>query len=84
LEQLVIKEVNTLVPSSTALLESPKEYRLRGFTRDVSKDKAKALTSKGVEMVAADISNIDHSVKKAFEGANIAYVSLCLCRMVIH
>ncbi|KAG2172738.1 hypothetical protein INT43_000085 [Umbelopsis isabellina] len=54
-----------------ALLETG-DYRLRGLTRNVSSDKAKALQEKGVEMVQADLANKD-DLKRAFEGADIVY-----------
>lgn len=44
------------------------KYKLRGVTRDVEKPAAKALTERGVEMVAADLNDAA-SVKKAVEGA---------------
>lgn len=53
------------------LLADPKtasKYKLRGFTRDVSKPAAKALTDRGVEMVAGDMDD-KASVGKAVEGA---------------
>ncbi|KAJ2959213.1 hypothetical protein NQZ79_g5295 [Umbelopsis isabellina] len=54
-----------------ALLESG-EYRLRGVTRKVTSDKAKALQAKGVEMVQANLVNKD-DLKGAFENADIVY-----------
>lgn len=44
------------------------KYKLRGVTRDVEKPAAKALTERGVEMVAANLDD-SASVAKAVEGA---------------
>lgn len=44
------------------------KYKLRGVTRDISKPAAKALTERGVEMVAADLDDAS-SVEKAVKGA---------------
>jgi len=59
-----------------ALSESDKAYRLRGFTRDPTKPSAVQLTKQGVEVVGVslDVGN-ESAVRKAFEGANIAFVS---------
>ncbi|KAG8859527.1 hypothetical protein FRB96_004411 [Tulasnella sp. 330] len=58
-----------------ALSESPKPYRIRGFTRDASKPSAQALAKQGVEMVSVTFS-VDHKehVHKVFEGATYAFV----------
>lgn len=45
-----------------------KEYKIRGVTRDPSKPAAQKLTSKGVEVVQADLGDKD-SVRKAVEGS---------------
>lgn len=56
-----------------AILNDPDhEFNVRAVTRDVTTDKAKALASLGVEVVAADLDNSE-SVKKAFQGAYGAY-----------
>ncbi|KAF7348434.1 NmrA domain-containing protein [Mycena venus] len=58
-----------------ALAESNKPYRIRGFTRDVTKPVSQALIAKGVEVVT--VSYVTDNVKevfKAFEGANIAFL----------
>lgn len=62
-----------------ALSESDKPYRIRGFTRDVSKQAAQDLSKKGVEMVAVNlvVQNRD-AVFKAFEGATVAFVRMTL------
>lgn len=57
------------------LAESDKVYRIRGFTRDVYKEGAIALSGQGAELVAAEpvVENKDH-IFKAFEGATYAFV----------
>lgn len=47
-------------------------FACRAITRDPSKDKAKELASKGAEVVAADIDDVE-SLKKAFAGAYGVY-----------
>jgi uncharacterized protein YbjT (DUF2867 family) len=47
-------------------------FAARGITRDVNKDKAKALAAAGAEVVSADLDNVD-SLKKAFAGAHGVY-----------
>lgn len=61
---------------ANALIDSAKPYRIVGLTRDVSKPKAKAWIEKGVNMREVNIS-IDNeaAVIKAFEGADIVFVS---------
>jgi hypothetical protein len=54
-----------------AFLNDP-QYRVRGITRNVNSDKAKALTARGVEMVQADQKD-EASLDKAFEGANVIF-----------
>ncbi|KAG9001756.1 hypothetical protein FRB94_013688 [Tulasnella sp. JGI-2019a] len=58
-----------------ALSESDKLYRIRGLTRDANKDAAKALTKRGVEMVAVNL-NVENREQafKTFEGATYAFV----------
>lgn len=48
------------------------EYKVRGITRNVNSDKAKALSSQGVEVVTADL-NDEASLTKAFEGATAIF-----------
>ncbi len=56
-----------------AIVEDPDgEFACRAITRDPSKDKAKELASKGAEVVAADIDDVE-SLKKAFAGAYGVY-----------
>jgi uncharacterized protein YbjT (DUF2867 family) len=47
-------------------------FSVRALTRDVNSDKAKALASKGAELVKADVDDAE-SVKRAFAGAHGAY-----------
>lgn len=47
-------------------------FACRAITRDPSKDKAQELASKGAEVVAADIDDVE-SLKKAFAGAYGVY-----------
>ena len=64
-----------------ALAESDKPYRIRGLTRDTSKPAALKLKAQGAELISVSISveNGD-MVQKAFEGANIAFVSQFILR----
>lgn len=55
-------------------------FAVRALTRNVNSDKAKALAQQGVEVVAADIDNVE-SVKKAFDGA---YGAFCLTNFWEH
>ncbi|HEX4051869.1 MAG TPA: NmrA/HSCARG family protein [Steroidobacteraceae bacterium] len=56
-----------------AILEDPQGgFRPRAITRDVNSDKAKALASQGVEVVAGDIDD-EASMVRAFDGAYGAY-----------
>jgi uncharacterized protein YbjT (DUF2867 family) len=59
-----------------ALAESDKAYRMRGLTRDPTKPSARELANQGVEMVQISLT-VEHepAVLKAFEGANIVFVS---------
>jgi uncharacterized protein YbjT (DUF2867 family) len=47
-------------------------FACRAVTRDVSKDKAKALATAGAEVVKADLDDVE-SLKKAFAGAHGVY-----------
>ena len=47
-------------------------FAARAITRDVNKDKAKALAAAGAEVVSADLDNVE-SLKKAFTGAYGVY-----------
>ena len=47
-------------------------FAARAITRDPNKDKAKALASKGAEVVAGDLDDVE-SLKKAFAGAHGVY-----------
>jgi uncharacterized protein YbjT (DUF2867 family) len=56
-----------------AILNDPSGgFTPRAITRNVNSDKAKALSSKGVEVVQADADDIE-SLKKAFKGAYGAF-----------
>lgn len=48
------------------------KWRVRGITRDPTKDAAKALQEKGVEVVKGDIDDIE-SLHSAFKGANVVF-----------
>jgi uncharacterized protein YbjT (DUF2867 family) len=59
-----------------ALLESDKAYRVRGFSRDITKAAAEAVQKLGVEMVEINlVVENKEAVYKAFAGANYAFVS---------
>jgi len=59
-----------------ALAESDKAYRVRGLTRDPTKPSARELANQGVEMVQVSLTvENEPVVLKAFEGANIVFVS---------
>lgn len=55
-------------------------FAVRALTRNVNSDKAKALAQQGIEVVAADIDDVE-SVKKAFDGA---YGAFCLTNFWEH
>jgi uncharacterized protein YbjT (DUF2867 family) len=58
-----------------ALSESEKPYRIRGFTRDLTKPTVEALKKQGVEMVAVNlILENKEEVYKAFAGADYTFV----------
>src|SRR5207244_11870498 len=46
--------------------------KVRGLTRDVNSDKARALAALGAEIVTADVDDLE-SLKRAFAGAHGAY-----------
>ncbi|KAJ7045217.1 NAD(P)-binding protein [Mycena alexandri] len=58
-----------------ALAESNKQYRIRAFTRDVTKAAAEALKAQGVDVVAVNlvVENKD-AVYRAFSGADFAFL----------
>ncbi|KAJ7154130.1 NAD(P)-binding protein [Mycena filopes] len=58
-----------------ALAESDKQYRVRGFTRDLTKPAAEALKAQGVEVVAVNlvVDNKDE-VYRVFGGADYAFL----------
>jgi NmrA-like family len=55
-----------------AALEEGSSYKIRALTRNPSSEKAKALVSRGVEVVQADI-NSEESLVKAFAGSHAIY-----------
>ncbi|PCH02078.1 Hypothetical protein PENO1_039450 [Penicillium occitanis (nom. inval.)] len=59
-----------------SLLADPvlsKEYKIRGITRDVSKEAAKKLSSQGVDMVTADMSS-PSSLRDAIKGSHTVFL----------
>ena len=57
-----------------AILNDPGSgFTVRALTRKVDSDKAKALKKQGVEVVAADLDDIE-SLKRAFAGAHGAFL----------
>lgn len=54
------------------------KYKVRAITRNVNSDKAKALASRGVEVVAADVNN-EQSLTKAFEVRSPIVRSIYYC-----
>jgi uncharacterized protein YbjT (DUF2867 family) len=59
-----------------ALAESDRAYRLRGLTRDPTKPSARQLAEQDVEMLGISLTvDNEPEVRKAFEGANIVFVS---------
>lgn len=56
-----------------ALLDNPK-YSLRAVTRSTKSDAAKALAARGVEVVEADINNIE-SLRAAFAGSHAIFAA---------
>ncbi|KAJ6542804.1 NAD(P)-binding protein [Mycena capillaripes] len=58
-----------------ALVESEKEYRIRGFTRDVTKAASEVLKKQGIEMVAVNlVVENREEVYRAFAGADFAFL----------
>ncbi|RIA96985.1 hypothetical protein C1645_814636 [Glomus cerebriforme] len=55
-----------------SLLETGR-YRIRALSRNPDSDKAKALASKGIEVVKCDLS-VKEDVKNALSGADIAWI----------
>ena len=58
-----------------AILNDPrlfKEYRIRGVTRDPQKPAAQSLSTKGVEVVSANLDDYD-SVKQAVQGSTAVF-----------
>ncbi|KAK7042726.1 NmrA domain-containing protein [Favolaschia claudopus] len=58
-----------------ALVDSPKPYRVRGFTRDATKSAAQALAKLGVEVVTVSlVVENKEQVYKVFDGASYAFL----------
>jgi uncharacterized protein YbjT (DUF2867 family) len=56
-----------------AILEDPKGgFTCRAITRDPNKEKARALATRGADVVAADLDDVE-SLKRAFAGAHGAF-----------
>ncbi|KAK2765435.1 hypothetical protein FQN54_008284 [Arachnomyces sp. PD_36] len=60
--------------SVISALQGNKSYRIRAVTRNASSEKAKALSAKGVEVVTADVGDVE-SLKRAFEGATAIFAN---------
>ncbi|KAJ7468728.1 NmrA-like family-domain-containing protein [Mycena latifolia] len=58
-----------------ALAESDAPYRIRGFTRDITKAASEALIKQGVEMIAISlvVDNVEE-VNRVFAGVNYAFL----------
>lgn len=52
-------------------LQDP-NYRVRGLSRNPASEKSKELAAKGVEIVQAELNDVE-SLKKAFAGANLIF-----------
>jgi uncharacterized protein YbjT (DUF2867 family) len=57
---------------NAALADKNSTFQVRGITRHPDSEKAKALASRGVEMVRADVDDVD-SLIDAFDGAHSVY-----------
>jgi uncharacterized protein YbjT (DUF2867 family) len=66
------KQGGSVIKSILSDPAASKQFKLRGVTRDTSKDASKVLADQGVEMVAADLDD-KASLVKAFEGAYGVY-----------
>ena len=59
------------------LVDSAKPYRIIGLTRDASKPSAQAFAQKGIKLHEVNIvPENEAAVAKAFEGADIVFVSI--------
>lgn len=54
------------------LLREPSKYHIRGLTRDTQSIKSRALASRGVDVVQANLDDPE-SLEHAFEGAHVIY-----------
>lgn len=57
---------------SVALRFKDAQYRVRGLTRNPSSKRAQELASQGIEIVQAELNDVE-SLKKAFAGANLIF-----------
>jgi hypothetical protein len=57
-----------------ALLKSPSQWKVRGVSRNIDSEKAKALTEHGVEMVSANFDDPE-SLTKAMDGTHAIFVT---------
>ncbi|OIW29356.1 NAD(P)-binding protein [Coniochaeta ligniaria NRRL 30616] len=56
----------------SALLQDPAKYHIRAVTRRPDGETAKTLQARGVEIVQADLNNLE-SLKAAFAGSHVVY-----------
>jgi uncharacterized protein YbjT (DUF2867 family) len=68
----IVGATGTQGGSIIAALENNPAYKIRALTRNPNSDKAKALASRGVEVVAADV-NDEASLVKAFDGTSVVF-----------
>jgi uncharacterized protein YbjT (DUF2867 family) len=69
---VVIGATGTQGSSVVSTFLSELGWCVRGVTRNPNSDASRALSSKGVEMVAADLDN-SQTLVRAFEGANAIF-----------
>jgi uncharacterized protein YbjT (DUF2867 family) len=68
----IVGATGTQGGSIIAALENNPAYKIRALTRNPNSDKAKALASRGVEVVDADV-NDEASLVKAFDGTSVVF-----------
>ncbi|KAF2461169.1 hypothetical protein BDY21DRAFT_279200 [Lineolata rhizophorae] len=69
---VVIGATGTQGGSVVNTFHNDPEWRIRGLTRSLSSQRAKELSSRGVEMVAGDLNSLK-SLIQAFQGANAIF-----------
>ena len=69
---VVIGATGTQGSSVVSTFVNEPDWRIRGITRNPNSDASRALSAKGVEMVAADLNDTE-SLIRAFEGANAIF-----------